>query len=434
MTHLFDRWVGRGRDRRAEASSWWLIDPPPLAPHHLADDLYQRWREEFANAPLPRRLAFSVLRIIQHLAYRWGYGGDRVRAKVPRIRSPDMETMGENLADLPPALRQRWLLGFLSALNTPGPEPEPPRSVVFELANTCNFACEHCGVGASDAGERWMDPRRLKVWAGQICSKTDLVRINGLGEATLHPRLGECVEILAEYPGSREIITNLSAPMETYRMLLAAGYVILGSWDAATESTFERIRRGACFEDLRTKVPKLVDAAGAAGAPDPVLLFTVRPENVGEVAATVSLAADMGVRRLTVNVLRLATGEDWTARCFRELLAAFEAASETADRRGVMLALPDHLGSEPLGLPMSMRSAGAGCQFPWTQVVVRWDGRLTSCNMMNPYSFGHLESRDFTESWGGALARCFRSVANTADRHPYCAGCYFLHAEGDAQS
>jgi radical SAM protein with 4Fe4S-binding SPASM domain len=334
--------------------------------------------------------------------------------------------MERNLLGLPKALRLVWLQTFLGNLNTQAAAPRNPlpRSVVFELAGTCNFRCIGCeaGRGGIDAS-RFMPAASLRRWAEETARDAQHIRINGMGEATLHPALKECLDILAGFPGGREIITNLSAPIGVYEDLLDRGYVILVSWDGCTRDTFEGIRRGADFGSMVEKLPLLTRVADRTGAPDPPLLFTIRPENILELSGTVSLAARAGVRRIIVNTFKDGTGSDWVSSRSADIREAFAGASVRALAEGVSLALPDHIGKEPFLSDDAYACSAGGCTFPSTQAVVRWNGDVTPCNMLNPYLYGNIEERGFEGCWNGPEARTFRTMT---ENHPYCEDCYYV--------
>jgi radical SAM protein with 4Fe4S-binding SPASM domain len=426
--------MARQASATARPEEWWVVEPPRFTLAELVADLQERWRGEFDGVPLPRKLAFTLLRLIQHAAYRVGYGRDRVRAFELPARGRKFTTMELNLKDIEPSQRLHWVQGFLGQVNSGGGEIlRPPRSVIFELSHACNFDCVGCGIGREGIrSDRFMPVTSLRRYAADLCSSATHLRINGLGEATLHPELDACLDVLAAYSAGREVISNFSAPLDTYVRLLGLGFVVLISWDAASEVTFRAIRRGADFPELLAKLPWLAERAAAIGAVPPILLFTLRPENIGELKATVEMGAERGVCRLTVNVFMLPDHSDWTSQRRPEILAAFDAASEAADRLGVELVLPDHLGEMPVRSAYAHRCSASACAFPRTQLVVRWNGDLTPCNMMNPYCYGNLEQRSFGELWNSPEARCFRENANTDHRHPWCRGCYYVDPAREA--
>ena len=428
MSHIHGTRNERGGLAGSNRDAWWVVEPPLLTPAELLADLRDRWCGEFDGASVTRKIGFTALRLVQHAAYRLGYGRDRVRAIELPGRGRSFQTMERNLEDVEEEHRLHLLQGFLARVNRgEGDGVGLPQSVVFELSRTCNFNCIGCGVGADGVRrDRFMALSSLRRYAQSLCRNGPQVRINGLGEATLHPHFEACVEVLADYPGGREVISNFSAPREIYGRLLEMGFVVLVSWDAASEAAFRAIRRGADFEELSAKLPWVAERAAARQSTPLVLLFTLRPENVGELVATVEMAAKRGVRRFTVNVFMRPDHVDWTLERRSEVVAAFDEAAEAADRLGVELVLPDHLGEMRVASAHAHRCSASGCGFPWSQVVVRWNGDLTPCNMMNPYCYGNIDDRGLEGAWNGPEAGCFRDNANTANRHQWCRGCYYV--------
>ena len=410
---------------------WAVLAPPRLTLRELARDLRSLWTREFSGEPVHRKLVFSLLRIIQQVAYRRGYGNERAPVIIPPPSHPDFSAMEQNIEGLPKEIRLTWSCRFLEAMNVDeqsGSIPRP-KSVIFELVNTCNYNCLDCGVGAGGIDtSRFMEVENLSRWAYSCCQDAELIRINGLGEATLHPQLDECLDILSRFPGGREIITNGSADIHVYERLLREGFVILVSWDGCTKSTFESIRRGADFSALCRMLSVITERAEHRGAPDPVLLFTLRPSNMNELPGTVLLGANRGIRRIIVNVLRLPDGSDWTADCREDIQRAFADAEDAATKQGVGLILPNHLGEEPIGLSDSDSPWPDHCPFPHSQVVIRCNGNVTPCNMMNPYAYGSLVNRTFDDCWNGAEARVFRDLRDPENRHPYCRSCHYVDA------
>lgn len=414
----------------ADAGGWWIVKPPRLTPRELVQDLRARLTDEFRDATALQKMEFVLLRLLQHVAYRLGYGVDRTRTIDLPWHGRTFATMERNLDDIPEEQRAEWLFQFLSEVNsTTTRQAALPRSVVFELSGTCNLNCIGCGVGSTGIQhDRFMPVSRLQEAAAILCPGADHVRINGLGEATLHPELESCLDVLEAFPTEREVITNLTAPSRTYLRLLDLGFVLLVSWDAATAPVFEAIRRNANFSDLLPRLHEVAAAAARHTLPPLVLLFTLRPQNVGELVGTVELAARAGVRRLTVNVFIRPDHTDWTQHRQGEIAAAFAGASTMARREGLHLILPDHLGAAPVESPDAHRCSASGCGFAWSQVAVRWNGDVTPCNMMNPYTYGNLERADFAAVWNGPEARCFRGRSNSGGRHPWCSGCYYVHS------
>jgi len=426
---LVDDDIPQSKVMQNKYGEWWILEPPRFAFWDIIGDLRSLWKKEFHNTPWYQKLAFSILRIIQQVAYRRGYGTDRVVAQIPLASHPDFSIMEKNLEEIPSGSRITWLHTFLGYINNPDKAKniELPSSIIFELSNTCNYNCIGCGIGKNGIqSDRFMDIENLRRWASRCCQNTKLIRINGLGEATLHPRFRECLDILVNYPGGREIITNGSAPLEVYERLLKDGFVILISWDAAEAELFEKIRRGANFATLYLKLPHIAAKAKQYKAPAPVLLFTFREQNMHQLQQTLCLAAESDIKRITVNMFKQPDNTDWTLLYRQQIKEIFKKAEQTAKQLDLELRLPHHLGNEKID-SISCHVGLTKCPFPDEQVVIRYNGAITPCNMMNPYVYGNIMQNDFATIWNGPTAHAFRQFSGN-QQHPYCLYCYYVYA------
>jgi radical SAM protein with 4Fe4S-binding SPASM domain len=412
------------------SKEWYVLEPPNISFCEISSDLQRLWKNEFKDEPLMRKIIFTGLRLIQRIAYHKGYGNDRIIMKAQSPHHPDFSAMEWNLEALPPNIRKEWLLGFLGYFNhiSKTADTPPPTSIILELSNNCNYNCRGCGIGSFGIhAERFMQLNDLRRWAALTCENATMIRINGLGESTLHPQFTKCLDILRRYPGGREIITNGSAPIETYNRLIDDGYVILISWDACEAGLFEYIRRGADFDALTNKLRIIARHINICGDCMPVLLFTLRAENIYQLPATITLAARNGIRRLTVNMFKRPDNLDWTGAYRARIEECFERSSITAACEGVDLALPDHIGNTGYLSKDLRQCSGIECPFPKSQVVIRHNGDLTPCNMMNPYLYGNIKEREFSGVWNDAEAKAFRELNQTECQHPFCRDCYYVN-------
>ncbi|MBK9032267.1 MAG: SPASM domain-containing protein [Myxococcales bacterium] len=285
-----------------------------------------------------------------------------------------------------------------------------------------------CRIGEFGVDQtRFMARRLFDRCVAELFPRVREVRLNGLGEATLVPFFDHCVDRVSDAGLRGELITNLTCGEATMRRLVSARFVVLISWDAATPALFERLRRPATWAEQRMRLETLSALAAGHGTADHLhLLFTLQRANVGELPGLVKLAADVGVPSVLVNVVKL-QDERWVERAQPEIARAVDLARELAQTLGVALTLPDHIGGLSLCGPYVLPTSARGCDRPRKEVVVRWNGEITVCNMFNPYAYGHLERHGFERSWNGSLAAAFRRLVDGPDQHPYCDGCYYVH-------
>lgn len=338
-----------------------------------------------------------------------------------------LEIVQRNGHVMPPERRDRWMSEMTRPIRTAERVPWPQR-LILELANTCNLDCPMCRIG-----EFGVAPERFMAWdlfervANGLFPHAREIRLNGLGEATLVPWFHNCLDRVAASGLHGELITNLTCNEDTIERLVAARFVVLVSWDAATPALFEKLRRPARWDTQLAKLHALAAASAAAGLREHIhILFTLQRGNIAELPEVVRLAATVGVPNVLVNVVKL-QDDSWVSTVAPRMEAAIGDAQQLAPQCGIRLTLPDHVG------PMLVRGVGvqstsaACCDRPLREVVIRWNGEVTVCNMFNPYTYGHLARHDFERCWNGSLAQAFRRLVNGPMKHPYCEGCHYVH-------
>jgi radical SAM protein with 4Fe4S-binding SPASM domain len=338
-----------------------------------------------------------------------------------------LEIIQRNAHPLAPQQRNTWMGEMTHPAHEAARCPWPER-LVLELTNTCNLDCPMCRIGEFGVDpDRFMSKELFEEVERQLFPLVREVRLNGLGEATILPWFEECVARVAAAGLRGELITNLTCNETTIRALVEAGFVMLVSWDAATPALFENLRRPSRWAEQFEKLRFSSRLATAANRRDHLLLlFTLQRANFEELPGMVELAAELGVAQILVNVVKL-RNEDWIDHHHASIVAAIDRARVRADKLDVKLTLPDHIAHHRLDGLGVLPTSARGCDRPEREVVVRWNGEITVCNMFNPYTYGHVQRHGFERAWRGSLAQAFRRLVNTDNKHPYCEGCYYVH-------
>jgi len=352
----------------------------------------------------------------------------RSSLRLPLVeRGPNaLEIVERNGQPLAPGQRWRWMVEMSRDVRR-GERLDLPRRLILEMANTCNLDCPMCRIGRYGVNpDRFMPRTLFDEIADELFPRIGEVRLNGLGEATLVPWFEHCVRRVREAKLQGELITALTCPTDTIDRLVEAGFVLLVSWDAATPRLYELLRRPARFEDQLRRLRHLGRrAADATRSADIHLLFTLQRANVNELAGVVDLAADCSIPNVVVNVVKLRS-EAWVTSGREGIRMALDAARARSIARGVRLFVPSHIGDLVVSHPDALPSSADGCDRPWREVVIRWNGDITVCNMFNPFSYGHWRRHGIEAAWNSPMAHAFRRLVNTPDRHPYCVGCHYI--------
>jgi MoaA/NifB/PqqE/SkfB family radical SAM enzyme len=314
---------------------------------------------------------------------------------------------------------------------------EFPASVMLEITQSCNFACRMCSSRTGGfLAHRTMPVEAFDEFVRVFAPYAKVLRINGYGETSIVPGLASYLDCLDHhhYSESREIITNFSANDAVYLDLHARGFTQLVSWDAASQAVFEHIRVGACYDELLPRLRKL----GKAVRPHPErlgLLMTVQERNLPQVVPVTRLAVEVGAGLVIFNMIKEEKGSPWMEKRFQEIRRIFSEVQSMAAAAGLIVSIPDHVGSQRLRTPQVKRTSGSFCDRPWRELFIRYDGEAQVCNMFNPFSYGQLTppgakqgvEQRFHILWSGPNARLFRRLINSEHPHPYCKECYYLY-------
>src|SRR4029434_8858575 len=314
---------------------------------------------------------------------------------------------------------------------------EFPASVMLEITQSCNFACRMCSSRTGGfLAHRTMPVEAFDEFVRVFAPYAKVLRINGYGETSIVPGLARYLDCLDHhhYSESREIITNFSANDAVYLDLHARGFTQLVSWDAANQAVFEDIRVGARYDELLPRLRKL----GKAVRPHPErlgLLMTVQERNLPQVLPVTRLAVEVGAGLVIFNMIKEEKGSPWMEKRFQEIRRIFSEVQSMAAAAGLIVSIPDHVGSQRLRTPQVKRTSGSFCDRPWRELFIRYDGEAQVCNMFNPFSYGQLTppgakqgvEQRFHILWSGPNARLFRRLINSEHPHPYCKECYYLY-------
>ncbi len=172
----------------------------------------------------------------------------------------------------------------------------------IELNNVCNLDCTHCfrsiyRGGAENNKDLFLPPELLdKILSEGKPLGYNHVAITG-GEPPMHPRFGECLDIIAKHGFTYHFLTNarnfqktLKAVSVPHRKAKLTG--ISFSLDGATEATHDKIRGKGSYKEVVTAVA-MCQAVGI----EPSLITTINKANRHEIDQFALLGSHLKVRR-----------------------------------------------------------------------------------------------------------------------------------------
>ena len=279
------------------------------------------------------------------------------------------------------------------------------------------------------------------------------------------------------------LVTNLNRrDPAMWRKLVELGFVIILSCDGATPETFERIRRGGRFENVRENLRIIREARREFGRGRLFFYSVLQTLNYREMPAMVELAARSGADRITFTSVNgdpfltpngsdrrtlLSRAKKWSSAAAgaiglqarllhpqgiplgldRVPAEELERLREQALERGRALALPviindaELLGEIPRGprledlgyregIPDSIRvAAHRKCFKPYHHVAVDYKGDVGPCNYLDTDTawkqMGSLAGSSFDDIWNApAYQELRRSLAGGRPDNAGCRWCF----------
>jgi MoaA/NifB/PqqE/SkfB family radical SAM enzyme len=242
------------------------------------------------------------------------------------------------------------------------------------------------------------------------------------GEPLLYPKVREALQFAANY--------RLSTCMVSNGMLLTPdvcdwivddqtlGQYVL-SFDGATRTSVETIRRGASFDRIIANMTRLFSRKQDAHVklPQLGLRYSVMRQNVEELPKIFELCKIMGVSTVEVSYVTIANEMNPNdSLYYHQDLAAevFKEAKARAKEQGISVNLPP--------LPRDDHG-GKTCDQPWRFVQLDTDGSIRFCYRAWIQTVGNV-AEGFHNVWRGYDYRQIRKTLDSEGPYfPYCAFC-----------
>lgn len=296
-----------------------------------------------------------------------------------------------------------------------------PSKLTFQTTDACNLACPHCQIPKL-AKHAAMRPELLAQLRSQLLP--DLIELHptNLGEPFAWPHFRALCRDLDQHGVLLDLTTNgtlLNADRIEWVAPVARDVKI--SFDGATRTTFERLRRGASFDAVCANVRGLVARLRRVRVRRPVvsLQMTLMRDNVGELPALIHLAHALGVDRVKAYHL-FSFQPEMDHQSLMGHLEQYErsvlpAALALGAALGIDLQLAEPSGGDPAGLEPRV------CHLPWHESWIDVDGAVLLCHSHGGAVAGYLER--FAEAWNGPLHRKVRAAFAAGTPTGACDGC-----------
>jgi radical SAM protein with 4Fe4S-binding SPASM domain len=256
----------------------------------------------------------------------------------------------------------------------------PPYRLWIEPTSRCNLACVMCPnrkFPKEDLG--FMEFGLYESIINQASLFVHDVNLHHRGEPTLHPALADMIRY-ADGKGMKvKLHTNATAlNAELSGALIRSGLRLISfSFDGVDPETYERIRKGARFE-----------------------------ETLGNIFGFLELKRSLNAKKLrtVMEVMEFGDGVS-NGEKKKEFIGALK--SRGLDR---FIVKKPHNWAGNVRLNTFESSSFSACTFPWHALVVLWDGRVGSCphDFFAEIIYGDARNSPLTEIFNGSRIRSLR--------------------------
>jgi len=296
-------------------------------------------------------------------------------------------------------------------------------TVIIEPTVRCNLHCITCSEITRGRTKKDMNFSEFECILDQFPYAIKLA-LQGVGEPLLNQELFRMIRLAKE----RKIYVYFNSngtllDDENSNRLIQSGLDLINfSIDGGTKEVYERIRRGASFEEFRRRVKRFMEIKGAHPLPETNAWFVLNQYNQEDILPALRLVRDLGISKLNIQRMHTWGRED------KMNVVIDEEQLKLRERREIIALASQETGVSVEWLwDIEEEKPVRRCQAPWYTTYITVEGYVTPCCVHGSdpqlIHFGQLKENTFKEIWNGKGYREFRKALKS-DRPPsVCRGC-----------
>lgn len=284
--------------------------------------------------------------------------------------------------------------------------PAYPSRIWLEPTNACNLRCIMCPNGMNYKGlKRGMMEWELfedLIW--QISRFAYDVNLFHRGESLLHPRFLDMVARASGLGLKPRLHTNATLLDKSYsKELIKAGLDFISfSFDGYEKEMYEKIRRGAVFEDVLSRIIQFLEAKKELGSDRP---YTI------------------------LEVMEVISGSPEEMRAKRE---AFKSRFRNLPL-DKLIVRPVHNWAGLYDKPLPKKARYVPCTFPFYSLTIFYDGKMPACpqDFFGEIIIGDAREKPLLEIWNDSKMQEMRVIfsAEANEKPSICRKCDMLYRE-----
>ena len=305
----------------------------------------------------------------------------------------------------------------------------------------CNLHCRMCQVHRrpeiarrEHAAKNLLPFEQFTRLAAEVFPWLEEFLPTTMGDPMLTPYFDEILPILRKYGVLLNLTTNGTLLSEDRaRAMIDILKDVKFSFDGATADTFEKIRRGASFQQVLENINTLIRIRDefCIEHPDhfrPTVTFqvTLQRDNIEELPDIMHLAESIGVDRVKGYHLYVFEKELVDQSLMYHQQLANEKIRE-AQRLGHQLEIKTEFPSLfALEGDETVSSTRIICKRLWEEVWIDHNGDVTPCCVPNRPVMGNLYNDSFSAIWNGPEYQRFREGMQGDNQVAFCQNCSLL--------
>jgi len=299
-----------------------------------------------------------------------------------------------------------------------------PLVAQIEPTSCCNLDCEMCirkDIGVPIGHMSFEDFKKILDRLDSLFK----LHLSGQGEPLLNPDFFKMIEYANKRGMNIYFTTNGTLLTENnIRKICENNIGEIGiSIDSTEKEEYEKIRKGASYEEVLEGVKRLVDELRRRGKKTIVSTSAViLKKNMGEIPEFVRLAKGLGIRKVGFQTIQ--EKEDYLDKygsgVRAESISGFDSRLREKINEGKKIAKDNNM------VFIFDEEKSPGCIWPWRSVYITWEGYVTPCCKILDYRapcFGNFLKDDFWGVWNGVLYQNYRGLLRERLAPLGCRGC-----------
>lgn len=273
-----------------------------------------------------------------------------------------------------------------------------PVEITVELTNKCNLNCIFCPHSKMRRAQGFMDFSLFKNIIDEVAGFAECIDLDLMGESTMHPNIIEMIQYCKKAGLKVTLNSNMvKVDQKLGKSLIDSGLdMLVMSIDSVHKETYEKLRRGASFDETKHNVHTLLSL-------DSKDLYRV-------------------VQMVYITHNKAEAGQ--FIRHWRNSNANFVRIQpyQNVDKQNLQLN----------ALPARRRSKRRPCIHPWKKIAVCWDGTaVICCNDYDKFKVvGDVKKESVLDIWNGQGMQGIRRnfVAGDFRELSLCRDCFSFNS------